>query len=509
MKKTGAGIASNPVLVGGVTVLVVIVAIFLSYNANQGLPFVPTTSLKVRVPNGSNLVPGNDIRSGGSRVGVIDDMRPVRQRDGKVVAELDLKLDKRIGDIPRDSTFRIRPRSALGLKYLELDEGSSDKAFANGDTVPADQGSAATDIDEVLKMFDADTRKAGQENLRGFGDAFAGRGQSVGRTVEELPRFLEHLQPVMSNLAAPDTQLERFVGELADAARILAPVSEQQAALFTSMADTFEALGRDEGALKQTITDAPPTMDVAIESFRVQRPFLNNLEGFGKDFAPATTELRGALPTLNRAVEVAIPVNKRAPALNEELGKTLDQLRELAQAPGTLPGVRGLGATVATLNPQLKFYGPFATVCNSPNYFFTYLAEHFSEPDPTGSAQRALVNTAAPQEDSVGSMGADEPANGKGATLGAQQFAQNQPYAAAITPDGRADCETGQRGWLQRNAAGLDPKYQVNLNPRTPGAQGPTFTGKPRVPKGQTYAAAPETSDFLQMAPSEAEPGQR
>ena len=44
MRKTGAGIASNPVLVGGVTVLVVIVAVFLSYNANQGLPFVPTTS---------------------------------------------------------------------------------------------------------------------------------------------------------------------------------------------------------------------------------------------------------------------------------------------------------------------------------------------------------------------------------------------------------------------------------------------------------------------------------
>ena len=83
MKKTGAGIASNPVLVGGVTILVVIVAVFLSYNANQGLPFVPTTSLKVRVPNGANLVPGNEIRSGGSRVGVIDDMRPVRGRTAR------------------------------------------------------------------------------------------------------------------------------------------------------------------------------------------------------------------------------------------------------------------------------------------------------------------------------------------------------------------------------------------------------------------------------------------
>ncbi len=78
-----------------------------------------------------------------------------------------------------------------------------------------------------------------------------------------------------------------------------------------------------------------------------------------------------------------------------------------------MPGVRGLGATVTTLNPQLKFYGPFVTVCNSPNYFFTFLAEHFSEPDTTGSAQRALANTTGRQDDSVGSMGADEPANGE------------------------------------------------------------------------------------------------
>ena len=37
-----AGIAGNPVLIGAATVLVVLVAVFLSYNANQGLPFVPT-----------------------------------------------------------------------------------------------------------------------------------------------------------------------------------------------------------------------------------------------------------------------------------------------------------------------------------------------------------------------------------------------------------------------------------------------------------------------------------
>ena len=506
MRKTGASIASNPVLVGGVTILVVIVAVFLSYNANQGLPFVPTTQLNVRVPNGANLVKGNEIRSGGSRVGVVEEMIPVRTRDGKVEAELKLKLDKSIGGIPDDSTFRIRPRSALGLKYLELTEGSSRTAFENGDTVPADQASASTDIDRFLGIFDEKTRDASRANLRGFGDSFAGRGVSVGRAIEELPALLRHLEPVMRNLSDPATDLDTFFAELGDAARIVAPVSKQNAALFTSMADTFEAIGRDEEALKEFISRQPPFFDAAVPSFRAQRPFLANLEGFGRDFAPATAELREALPTLNSAIEKGIPVQRRAPTLNEELGETLDQLRELAQAPGTIPGVRGLGATVDTLNPTVRFVGPYVTVCNGPNYFFTYLAEHFSEPDATGQAQRALANSAGTQEDSHGSMGADEPANGERVVRGNPQFAQNQPYGAAITPSGEADCESGQRGYIERNAAGLDPQYRVNINPRTPGAQGPTFTGRPRVPEGQTFTARPETSDYSRLAPSEVGP---
>ena len=64
-------------LVGAVTTLVIVVAVFLAYNANNGLPFVPTRQLDVLVSNGANLVKGNEVRSGGFRVGVVTDMQPV------------------------------------------------------------------------------------------------------------------------------------------------------------------------------------------------------------------------------------------------------------------------------------------------------------------------------------------------------------------------------------------------------------------------------------------------
>ena len=74
---------ASPVLVGAATVLIAVVAVFLSYNANSGLPFVPTYEVNVRVPDAAGLVPGNEVRIGGKRAGVIKEINavPERRRD--------------------------------------------------------------------------------------------------------------------------------------------------------------------------------------------------------------------------------------------------------------------------------------------------------------------------------------------------------------------------------------------------------------------------------------------
>ena len=101
-------------LIGAVTVLVVIVAVFLAYNANSGLPFVPTYDLKVQVPNAAGLVKGNDVRLGGTRVGTVSCIEPQTQPSGKVIAVLCLKLQTVVKPLPADTLVKIRPRSALG-----------------------------------------------------------------------------------------------------------------------------------------------------------------------------------------------------------------------------------------------------------------------------------------------------------------------------------------------------------------------------------------------------------
>src|SRR5204863_212306 len=103
------------------------------------LPFVPTYQLKVQVVDAANLVRGNDVRIAGSRVGVVDKIGTKELPNGQVIAVLDLKLETTVEKLPKDSTVLIRPRSALGLKYVQITQGTSKDGYENGGTVPLRQ----------------------------------------------------------------------------------------------------------------------------------------------------------------------------------------------------------------------------------------------------------------------------------------------------------------------------------------------------------------------------------
>src|SRR5919199_2110980 len=77
-------LAASPVMVGAVTTLITIVAVFLAYNANNGLPFVPTYRVSVVVPNGSRLVRNNEVRIGGTRVGIVESLEAVRVNPNQI-----------------------------------------------------------------------------------------------------------------------------------------------------------------------------------------------------------------------------------------------------------------------------------------------------------------------------------------------------------------------------------------------------------------------------------------
>lgn len=178
-------ISASPMLVGAVTVLILVVGIFYSYNANSGLPFVPTYKIKADLPNGSSIVKGNEVRIAGVRVGVVSDVKAEQLESGSTFAQLDLSLDKNYEPIPDNSTITVRQRSALGLKYLLLTPGDSDQGLDPGGTIPLSQVTPqVVDQDDVWNMFQAPVRRAIQKDLLEFGGMFAAReARSTGYSV--------------------------------------------------------------------------------------------------------------------------------------------------------------------------------------------------------------------------------------------------------------------------------------------------------------------------------------
>jgi ABC-type transporter Mla subunit MlaD len=514
MRRGGASIVANPVLVGATTLLVVVVAVFLAYNANNGLPFVPTKSLYAEVPNGAEVVPGVEVREGGYRIGVVTDMLPRRLRNGRVGAVIELKLDQTAAPFPADSRVVIRPRSPLALKIIEFERGRADREIPNGGRVPVDQSEIRTDLDELYTLYDAPTRQGVRNNLDGFGGAFAGRGGDLNATIQSLPEFLGALSPVMRNLSDPQTGLARFFSELNDFTRVIRPVSEQFARGFRYQADTYEAIGRDPGALRATIEKQAPTLAAAERSFRTQRPFLRETTALSRELNLTSRSLRTALPPLNRALEVATPVTRRSIELNDELVGAFAALRDLTSNPTTNGALRGLTATVTTLNPTLRFIGPFVTVCNYWNIFWTFTAEHFTAPNPAGGAQRVLLNTGDRQDDNVSnSMGANEYATGRDLLVpeGIRQYAHtNTAGGMAINKRGEADCLPGQQGYAygaNRHDDTPDKFYKRAVVDQANGiveepVKGPTYAkfdkqgrgsgaNRTRVPEGQTFTHIP------------------
>jgi phospholipid/cholesterol/gamma-HCH transport system substrate-binding protein len=518
--------AASPTMVGAITTLIVIVAVFLAYNANNGLPFVPTYRVSAEICDAARLGPNNEVRIGGNRVGVVESIDTVQAppnsgcetADGSsasTVAKLNLKLDKSADPLPADSTIRVRYRSSFGLKYLEISRGTSQTGLPQGAALPLAQAQPQVEFDDVYNTFDTATRENSQRVLQGFGDAFAARGASLNEAIGALNPLFSNLKPVSAALSDPATQLVRFFPELADAARIVAPVAVDNAEQFTNGAIAFGAISSDPQALRDTISGGPPALEAGLRSLPVQRPFLADFAEFSRLLRPGVRDLRASLPTLNQAVSLGAKVLPRTVQTNNDLKDVMSSLNELVADPSTLTSLNRLGDTFNLIQDAGQKIVPAQTVCNYWNYWMTYLTSHFELPTPFGYAERVIPPSIAgtnspdspprdPMDNYSGGQGDGRfssnaiagpnagifdalPANdGNASDTVAIPILHGNPYGPAVT-DGQPNCQAGQTGYALGEA--LIPGQNKD---------NPTF-GVQNVAKAAGVAPLGKTDLFLEQ----------
>jgi len=391
-RRRGGALAGNPLLIGAVTTLIVIVAVFLSYNANNGLPFVPTYNIKVVLPEASGLQQANQVRIGGTRAGIISSLSAHENpRTGQLTTVANLKLEKSVQPLPADTRAIVLSVSAIGLKYLELERGTSHKTIKPDSYIPLSQTREPVDIDQLFNMFDEKTREASQIDLNNFGNGLAGRGLGLNETIHTLRPLVTKAIPVLRNLADPRTGLREFWKALDRAASQTAPVAEANARGWTDQDIFFGAWASVARSLEEATEGGPPSLEQATHSLPFEAPLLEKSAEFMHLLRPSAHSLRIVAKPLGHAFAVGAVNLRSATSLNRELASMAQALQSFSGNPIVAAGLEDFTQTLEFAQPAIAGLAGEQTFCNYITLAFRNVASVESETAGVGNLGRASI----------------------------------------------------------------------------------------------------------------------
>jgi len=462
--RRGAG-ASTPVLIGAVTVLVSIIAVFLAYNANSGLPFVPRYTLKVQFANAEEVTPNADVHLGGDYVGSVTDVQAVRNRAGHPLALVTLALNKSVQPLPANTAFEIRLKGSIGLKYIQVIPGNSHRGLPDGATVPVSHTGAEVDLDQVFNMFNPPTRRGVTITTGEFAYGLAGRGSDLNNAIHEFVPLVTDLTPVARNLSSSKTDLAGFFHGLESFSSAVAPVAQQQGQLYVNLNTTFGALaGVAVPYLQNWISDTPPAEQSLITQGPTIRPFLTDTAALFKELEPGFSTLHQSAPVLTQAELIGLRNLPGTISLNQQLTSLAHHLAHFAQNPVVTRGLDRLILTSKSLRPPLEFLTPVQSTCNYVSLFLRNTASLLSSGVATG---KTLTFTLVAIDDILGeeSVPSQKPyLKPNTSTLTAHGPLHVNPYPNTASP-GQApqECSAGNEPYSGKQAVIGNPAGNVGL----------------------------------------------
>jgi len=425
-----ADLFGNPILVGSMILIVTVIGVLLSYNANKGLPYVPAYQISAIVPDAAELTPGgSEVRIGGARIGIIKEIEAQPATGSRpATAKLLLELQQDKEGLPVDSTVRVRPRSILGAKYLDLVPGKSKQGIPAGGEIPLEQAQPIVELDEAFNVFDDETSKGLRSTITVLGDALAGRGLDLNETLAETAQIMPPAQRVLAVLADPATNLEGFVRGLGATSRAVEPVAPRLAIMLENGAKTLDAIEAAGPQLEQTIEELPRLEVAATRALRISRPVLDDAAAIATSLRPGAKLLPLASQRLDAALRTTTPVLRRVPGLARTLNATLLALETLSRNPSASAAVRKLTTTVKTLDVTLQTVLPAQKTCNVLGLSTRNLGEVVEFGNADGSALNALFMVGLNQQLQTATPAANLHANPTPHNNASECESGNEPY---------------------------------------------------------------------------------
>lgn len=165
-----------------------------------------TNSYSARFTDATLLLPNDDVRIAGVRVGQVKDVKIVDKRQAEVEFEVDSGRT-----LPAGVTAQIKFRNLVGQRYVSLSQGTdtSGKTLQPGGTIPLDRTTPALDLTELFNGFKPLFTALNPDDVNKLSYEVIQVLQGEGGTVESL---LSHTASLATTIADKD----KVIGEVID-----------------------------------------------------------------------------------------------------------------------------------------------------------------------------------------------------------------------------------------------------------------------------------------------------
>ncbi len=303
-----------------------------------------------------NLIPGENVKIDGVKVGTVGSVAPTPQAKAAVVFNIENPGFK---DFRADASCEIRPQSLIGEKYVDCEpthprvEGTplppplrkipSGQEGAGEYLLPVQNTSSPVDVDLLGDIQRLPERQRFTIILNELGAGLAGRGSDLNEVIKRANPALRELDKVLEILANENHVLAKLA---VDSDQALAPLARVRGRVadFIGQANTVAQAGAaTRGALARNLALFPPFLEQL-------GPALERVQRFAEQTTPAFTNLEVAAPGIDKAFT-------SLPAFSKSSVKFFENLGQTAKVSGpALNGTRPLLKKLQTLgNAALPF----------------------------------------------------------------------------------------------------------------------------------------------------------
>ncbi len=325
----------------------------------------------------ANIIPGEDVKIEGVKVGVVGPVTPTANAKAAVVLDIE---NSGFQDFRSDASCTIEPEALIGEKFVNClptqprPEGTplppplhkipSGHEGEGQYLLPVTNTSSPVDVDLLGDLNRLPERQRFAIIINELGAGLAGRGSDLNDVVRRADPALRELDKVLGILAAQNKTLVNLAEE---GDRALAPVAgvKQQISNFIVGADTVaRATANQRGALARNLAGFPPFLEQL-------GPAMERFGRFAEQTTPTFTDLKAAAPGINQTFTSLPAFADSQTAFFQSLGKT----------------AKKSGPALSSLQPLLA---RVKTLGNVAQPFSTNLSELVTSLRDTGGLERFM-----------------------------------------------------------------------------------------------------------------------